>query len=213
MPRFTDVSPRLPVADLKRTIEFYRGRLGFALGGCWPEQAPTFAILERDGVRIQFFVPEDEMAAGQAMLSFDVEDARALHSSLAGRVAIIWGPEVYWYGRREFAIHDPDGYMVIISEPIAGATSHNIARRLAQPSQSGPIRARVRWRLSRFSSRERSHLVSLRDSGSAFSISSAWSDDGHVWNCRRIRFDARTARVRPGSAPRDDRSDRTSRTG
>ena len=27
------------------------------------------------------------------------------------------GPEVYWYGRREFSFQDPDGYAVIISEP------------------------------------------------------------------------------------------------
>jgi hypothetical protein len=32
------------------------------------------------------------------------------------RVAIEWGPEVYDYGRREFALRDPDGYLVIFSE-------------------------------------------------------------------------------------------------
>ena len=29
---------------------------------------------------------------------------------------IEWGPEVYWYGRREFAIRDPSGYLIIFSE-------------------------------------------------------------------------------------------------
>jgi hypothetical protein len=32
-------------------------------------------------------------------------------------VPIEWGPEVYSYGRREFAVRDPDGYLVIFTEP------------------------------------------------------------------------------------------------
>jgi hypothetical protein len=53
------------------------------------------------------------------MLSFEVRDAQALHSSLAGSIPIEWGPEVYWYGRREFAFRDPNGYLVIVSEETA----------------------------------------------------------------------------------------------
>jgi len=33
-----------------------------------------------------------------------------------GRVTIEWGPEVYFYQRREFAFRDPDGHLIIISE-------------------------------------------------------------------------------------------------
>jgi hypothetical protein len=31
-------------------------------------------------------------------------------------VTIEWGPEVYFYHRREFAFHDPDGHLIVISE-------------------------------------------------------------------------------------------------
>jgi len=35
---------------------------------------------------------------------------------LKGRVTVEWGPEVYFYQRREFAFRDPDGHLIIISE-------------------------------------------------------------------------------------------------
>ena len=49
-------------------------------------------------------------------VSFDVSDAAGLHEALKGKVTIEWGPEVYFYHRREFAFHDPDGHLIIISE-------------------------------------------------------------------------------------------------
>jgi catechol 2,3-dioxygenase-like lactoylglutathione lyase family enzyme len=110
--------PRLPVADLERSVAFYSGRLGFQVGSVWPEQAPTFAILYRDEVCVQLIVVDapDIEHVGHATLSFDVDDVKGLHDALAGHVAIEWGPEVYWYGRREFAVKDPDGYLLILSE-------------------------------------------------------------------------------------------------
>jgi catechol 2,3-dioxygenase-like lactoylglutathione lyase family enzyme len=55
-------------------------------------------------------------AVGHGTLSFEVDDARAMHQALQGKTAVEWGPEVYWYGRREFAIRDPNGYLIIFSE-------------------------------------------------------------------------------------------------
>ena len=114
--RFLNVAPRLPVADLDRTITFYTEFLGFDCGALWPEHEPTFAILDRDQINVQFEVAEKGVRVGNATLSFDVEDALAVKELLNGRVRIEWGPEVYWFGRREFAIRDPDGYLIIVSE-------------------------------------------------------------------------------------------------
>lgn len=114
--RFLNVAPRLAVADLDRTITFYTQLLGFDCGALWPEQSPSFAILDRDRINIQFELVKPGVTIGNATLSFDVEDALVVREQLAGRVQIEWGPEVYWYGRREFAIRDPDGYLLIISE-------------------------------------------------------------------------------------------------
>jgi catechol 2,3-dioxygenase-like lactoylglutathione lyase family enzyme len=110
--------PRLPVFDLRQTIEFYTDLLGFTAGPLWPEDAPSFVLLDKDDVCVQFYLADVSKAepVGYGTLSFDVDDATAMHQALGGRTVVEWGPEVYWYGRREFAIRDPNGYLIIISE-------------------------------------------------------------------------------------------------
>jgi catechol 2,3-dioxygenase-like lactoylglutathione lyase family enzyme len=111
------VTPRLPVADLSRTIAFYTELLGFKAGPPWPEEAPRWVLLGRDEVGLQFYVPDAEppQPCGNGTIYLEVEDARPFHAALRDRVTIDWGPEVYWYGRREFSFKDPDGYSIIVS--------------------------------------------------------------------------------------------------
>lgn len=118
--RFAGVIPRLPVADLGRTVRFYTDLLGFRAGVLWPDDNPTFAILDRDAVSLGFFAPDPhrgQVTIGTADLYLAVDDVRGLHAHLQGRVPVEWGPEVYFYGRREFAVRDPDGYLLIFTEP------------------------------------------------------------------------------------------------
>jgi catechol 2,3-dioxygenase-like lactoylglutathione lyase family enzyme len=116
--RFVKVMPRLPVIDLQLAIAFYRDVLGFNVGPLWPEHEPRFALLDRDDACIQFYVadPSRGEGLGHGTLSFEVDDVKAIYAALEGRAAIEWGPEVYWYGRREFSIRDPNGYHIIFSE-------------------------------------------------------------------------------------------------
>jgi catechol 2,3-dioxygenase-like lactoylglutathione lyase family enzyme len=119
MVRFTRVTPRVPVTDLRRTIEFYTEHLGFGLGSESPHDGPTFCLLDRGPVRIGFFEAESDdgsAATGGCDLYIDVEDVRALHDSIRETVPVEWGPEVHFCGRREFAIKDPDGYLLIFAE-------------------------------------------------------------------------------------------------
>ena len=46
-----------------------------------------------------------------------VADCLAEHARIKGHAPIEWGPEVYWYGCREFAVLDPDGHRIIFSSP------------------------------------------------------------------------------------------------
>ncbi len=116
---FADIIPRLPVADLRRTLAFYQGTLGFHIDVRWPDDSPSFAVLTRDKASAGFFLLDEHRPGviGYAELYIEVPDARALHATLQGQVPIEWGPEVYSYGRREFAIRDPDSYLLIFSEP------------------------------------------------------------------------------------------------
>ncbi len=118
--RFNGVIPRLPVANLGHTIAFYVGVLGFRVDVAWPESEPTFCILVRDDVNLGFFAPDahrGQVTMGDADLYLAVDDVRALHAAIQSVAPIEWGPEVYFYGRREFAIRDPDGYLLIFTEP------------------------------------------------------------------------------------------------
>lgn len=115
MPAIKDVTPRLKSADLKRTIRFYAKTLGLKTAVLWPHRKPIFCILDRDGVRIAFI--QGGPASSSAELSFDVQDAAGWHRKLKRKIGIEWGPEVYSYGRREFAFRDPDGHLIILSEP------------------------------------------------------------------------------------------------
>jgi catechol 2,3-dioxygenase-like lactoylglutathione lyase family enzyme len=109
------IEARLPVADVRASAAFYSDVLGFDVGTLWPDALPGFAILHRDGLRLQLGLGKPS-AAGSCTLCFDVADALSMHSKIKSRVKIDWGPEVYFYHRREFAFQDPDGHTIIVSE-------------------------------------------------------------------------------------------------
>jgi catechol 2,3-dioxygenase-like lactoylglutathione lyase family enzyme len=118
MSRFLKIAPRLPAADLAKSCDFYTRVLGFALGSTWPKERPWFALLVRDDVIVQLVATEagQTESAGCATISIDVDRAQQLADELMQHVPIEWGPEVYWYGRREFAVKDPKGNLLIFSE-------------------------------------------------------------------------------------------------
>jgi catechol 2,3-dioxygenase-like lactoylglutathione lyase family enzyme len=115
MPIVKAIEARLPVTDVKRSAAFYSDVLGLSVGTLWPDDRPEFAILSRDGLRLQLAVSE-QSGVGSCTLCFDVSDANAFHATIKDKVDIDWGPEVYFYHRREFAFRDPDGHAVIVSE-------------------------------------------------------------------------------------------------
>lgn len=40
-----------------------------------------------------------------------------LYEAIKAKAKVVWGPEVYSYGMREFAIEDPNGYRIAFCEP------------------------------------------------------------------------------------------------
>ena len=115
MPIVKAIEARLPVTDVKRSAAFYSDVLGLSVGTLWPDDRAEFAILSRDGLRLQLGISE-ESSVGRCTLCFDVSDATAFYANIKDKVEIDWGPEVYFYHRREFAFTDPDGHTVIVSE-------------------------------------------------------------------------------------------------
>jgi catechol 2,3-dioxygenase-like lactoylglutathione lyase family enzyme len=120
----------LAVADVDRSVTFYRDHLGFLVEATYDE--PPYATLERDGVRLSLaeqghpaddrpgvamLAPEDR-ARLQVVLVLEVSDAAPIHSALreAG-VPILAEPYAPPWGGLRFFVVDPDGYLVEIEQP------------------------------------------------------------------------------------------------
>ena len=122
MLRYDSISPRLCVPELTATVKYYLDVFGFMDWSGWPEDAPTFAIVSRDGATIQFQQVDSYLPVSETtMLHVTVADTDAVLAQIAGRTKIEWGPENYGYGRREFAVRDCNGVMVIFSEETSEA--------------------------------------------------------------------------------------------
>ncbi len=127
MPHITKLTPNLIVSDVARSVAFYRDVLGFTLGPTVPEAAPyVFASVDSGPVEIFLNAPEpayaeypafkDRPIGGTLTLFVEVVGIAGLHAALADRVAIVMPFEHKWYGVTEFAIADPDGYLITFAE-------------------------------------------------------------------------------------------------
>jgi uncharacterized glyoxalase superfamily protein PhnB len=114
--RFQSVTPMLQTLDMDATIRWYREVLGFAeaarMGSDW-------CRLTRDGVEIMFMT-NAHLGAPNATATqyFCVEDVMALWAEVKDRCAAEWGPEEMPYGMLEFAIRDPNGYLLSFGQEI-----------------------------------------------------------------------------------------------
>jgi catechol 2,3-dioxygenase-like lactoylglutathione lyase family enzyme len=120
----------LAVADVGRSLAFYRDRLGFAVEATYDD--PPYATLVLAGSRLslaeQGHAAQDRPGVGleapadparaNVVLVVEVGDARAEHARL-GQQGVRFLAEPYeppWGGCRFFCV-DPDGYLVEIEQP------------------------------------------------------------------------------------------------
>ena len=131
MPHLTKLTPNLVVADVERSLAFYRDVLGFSVVTTVPETAPyVFAIVASGDVQINLNAPEPAIAeypafagrpiGGTLTLFIDVDDVRAAHEALQGAVSIVMPLITQWYGLTEFAFTDPDGYILTYAQHEGG---------------------------------------------------------------------------------------------
>jgi catechol 2,3-dioxygenase-like lactoylglutathione lyase family enzyme len=120
----------LAVADVGRSVAFYRDALGFEVEAVYED--PPYATLVLAGARLslaeQGHAAEDrpdvdleaprEPGKANALLVVEVGDAHAEHARL-GELGVRFLAEPYeppWGGCRFFCV-DPDGYLVEIEQP------------------------------------------------------------------------------------------------
>jgi catechol 2,3-dioxygenase-like lactoylglutathione lyase family enzyme len=113
--RLRSLTPMLQSSDLQRTIDWYDAVLGFRCIG----REDGWCRLERDGVALMF-MRNDHLGAPHATATqyIIVDDLDALWSAVKNRVTAEWGPEDMPYGMKEFAIKDPDGYLLSFGEEL-----------------------------------------------------------------------------------------------
>jgi catechol 2,3-dioxygenase-like lactoylglutathione lyase family enzyme len=128
--KVTRLGTILAVADVARSVAFYRDHLGFLVEATYDD--PPYATLKRNGVRLslaeQGHPAPDRRGVTMAapvdrsrlpvVLVLEVADARAIHEALvADGASILAEPFAPPWGGLRFFVVDPDGYLVEIEQP------------------------------------------------------------------------------------------------
>ena len=129
MPHFKKLTPNLLVANVERSLAFYVDTLGFERGMTVPDQSPlVFASVSSGPVEI--FLNDAATAVKEypgfggrpigatGTLFIEVDGVDALHDQLKPSVNIVMPIVTQFYGMREFAIEDPDGYVITFAERV-----------------------------------------------------------------------------------------------
>ena len=129
MPHYTKLTPNLVVANVERSLAFYVDTLGFTRGLTVPDSPPfVFASVTSGTVEIFF---NDAAAATKEYPAFanrpigatgtmfiEMHGVNALHDQLKASVKVVMPLVTQFYGLREFAIEDPDGYIITFAERV-----------------------------------------------------------------------------------------------
>ena len=124
---FKQLTPNLMVEDVNSTIDFYTNVLGFELLATVPETGQfNWAMLKQGNVEIQLQtraslseeIPafKEKAIGGALTLYIGVEGIQELHERLEGRVTIVQDMHTTFYGTREFAIQDSNGFVISFAE-------------------------------------------------------------------------------------------------
>jgi predicted enzyme related to lactoylglutathione lyase len=121
----TGISPVLLVADIERSVSYYRDQLGFE---CEVHgDPPDFATARRDGATIllalcrepERIVPNWRIVDKMWNVYIRMDDADAMYAEVQERGAGI-DYTIYDapHGFREFGVQDPDGHDIAFGQPI-----------------------------------------------------------------------------------------------
>lgn len=133
--KFSDVTPNLVVSDIARSLAFYRDVLGFSAIATVPDAAPfVFVWMQRDGVNVFLntaaSIEDDQpqLAArtlgGTATMYMVIEAGSAaegvdaLFETVKSQAPVVMPLHTQFYGMREFAIEDPDGYVIYAAQRV-----------------------------------------------------------------------------------------------
>jgi uncharacterized glyoxalase superfamily protein PhnB len=122
------VVPLLRVMDVARSMEWYRGTLGF-LADPFPAAPPhEFAILRQGQGELMLRRGSPPTASKRAPYDWDVylrvenPRFREVFAQFSARGIVTRRLERMFYGLAEFEITDPDGYVICLSQLLEDAS-------------------------------------------------------------------------------------------
>jgi uncharacterized glyoxalase superfamily protein PhnB len=130
MRAFLRLTPNLVVRDIEKSIRFYCDVLDFELDKHIPEKPPfVFASVRGGGVEIflnEYHTVVEEYPAfsnvpigGTLTLYLGMQGVDELYKDVCSNgTKIVMPIETKFYGIREFAIADPDGYILTLAERV-----------------------------------------------------------------------------------------------
>ncbi len=122
-------APILLVADVVKSANYYRDKLGFTYDRFWGEP-PCFCMPRRDGHIVMLsqvddpkhIVPHYKVVPNMWNVYFWVDDVEAVYAELKERGATIdYELGVKDYGVREFGVQDLDGYDIAFGQDLEGS--------------------------------------------------------------------------------------------
>ena len=119
------------VENVAETVAFYRDVLGFTLIMSVPEDHPVdWALMQRGEVEVMFQaraslteeVPlfEGLPIGGALTFYIDMQGVEALYQQIRAQVQVVQDLQTTFYGKREFAIADCNGFILTFAEGADG---------------------------------------------------------------------------------------------
>jgi uncharacterized glyoxalase superfamily protein PhnB len=114
------ITPNLKVYDIAKSLEFYENILGFEIVMKVPDINPVWVMLKNGNAEIMLQQKESieeeypslkEKESGALTFYTLVENAEAFYEKIKNNVSIIHHIHVTPYGRKEFSVTDPDGFI------------------------------------------------------------------------------------------------------
>ena len=119
--KISGLRPMLWTEDLKGSIDFYTKILGFNADEVSEEWG--WATLSIDGVAIMLAKPNEHTPYDKIGFTgsfyFTVDGIDELWKKLRDKAPICYGIENFYYGMREFAVYDNNGYLLQFGQEIA----------------------------------------------------------------------------------------------